>query len=327
MKKIVLLCLFAFLIAFTACQIPDSIQKPSATLKSFTVQSISLRDITFRFCYNIYNPYFVSLKLDGLDFIFYVEGKQLFATKTGKGLKIEARKNVENNFDVTLKYDDIIKIVSDYSKKEMLQCKVDVKILIPLPKIAGLPENLPFQYSVIKEIPALKPKVSLANFKIEKPSLSDISKALTEKKSSLNASTVQSMFAGLLSGKKVSEVISPSSIDIPIKLDFDIVLKNETAYKIAFSKLNYNFSIANSKLLNGVTKDIVTNNNECIIKVSNEFSSKNLLKGVLAVFNKKKGNFAFSGETSLKLPSSVKGDDLKLSFDEKGQFNIKWKMD
>lgn len=323
MKKIAILSLIIFSAALSAFSLPKSLPKPTADFKGFDIESISLRDINFLFDVEIKNPYPVGLKLDGVEFTFFVENNQFFKTTTSKGLKIAAKGKKINQFRVNVKYEDIIKIVKAYSKKDYLNCKIDMAILIPLPDISGLPENIRFDYSVNTQIPAIKPTISIANFKVKKPSTAEIAAELAKKKKEASAEKVAGMFADILSGKKADQIIDPSSLDLPITVDFDILLKNETAHKLAFNSINYDFLVNNEKLVKGTTKDIKMQGNTSIIKVSNKFSSKSLGKSMLGFFEKQKGDFAFTGSTFIKLPEKIKKDPLKLSFDEKGKFNAK----
>ncbi|HOU83829.1 MAG TPA: LEA type 2 family protein [Spirochaetota bacterium] len=323
MKKTAILSLIIFSAALSAFTIPKSLPKPTADFKGFDIESISLRDINFLFDVEIKNPYPVGLKLDGVEFTFFVENNQFFKTTTSKGLKISAKGKKLNQFRVNVKYEDIIKIVKAYSKKDYLNCKIDMAILIPLPDISGLPENIRFDYSVNTQIPAIKPTISIANFKVQKPSTAEIAAELAKKKKQASAEKVAGMFADILSGKKTDQVIDPASLDLPITVDFDILLKNETAHKLVFNSINYDFLVNNEKLVKGTTKDIKMQGNTSIIKVSNKFSSKSLGKSMLGFFEKQKGDFAFTGSTFINLPEKIKKDPLKLSFDEKGKFNAK----
>jgi LEA14-like dessication related protein len=325
MKK----ALFGALLFFTASpllaiSLPSMVPKPTAELKSFDIESISLRDINFIFNVEIYNPYIVELKLRDVIFTFFVEGNQFFKTSTGKGLSIKAKGRKINTFRVNVKYEDIIKIVKDYSRKDILNCRSDVKIVIPLPKIKPLPESIDFDYSVKMQLPAIKPKVSVARFRVTKPSIEDITAELKRQRKALSPDTVAGMFGDIFSGKKPASLpIDPASLDIPITVDFDIVLKNETAHRLSFSDLNYDFYIGKDKLVAGLTRSIAQRGDESVISVSNKFSSRSLSKSIMGFFNAGKGTFALKGRTMLKLPDSVKKDPLKLDFEEAGEFNAR----
>ena len=91
MKRfIALFMIIMFAMAASAFPKPFKPPKPGATIKKFDIDSISLRDITFLFDIEISNPYPLKLKLDSVDFTFYVEKNQFFKTRTSGGLQQSA---------------------------------------------------------------------------------------------------------------------------------------------------------------------------------------------------------------------------------------------
>ncbi|MBN1501288.1 MAG: LEA type 2 family protein [Spirochaetes bacterium] len=328
MKKHILIIILLFvsitpIFSLTIGKKEIKIPTPTAELKKVEIEKISLRDIDFIFYIEISNPYPIKLNLDDVMFTFFVEDKQFFKTNTRNGLGIKAKNKKITEFRVNIKYMDIINIVKDYSKKEYLDCRSDVRLVIPLPKMSGLPKNITFDFSAKNTLPAVKPKISIAQFKVQKPSLAQITDALNKQKKKANASDISDMFADILSGKPAKKIIDPASLDIPIKIDFDIVLQNETAHKLIFNNLNYDFFIGKDKLVTGLTKDIEQKNNASIITVSNTFSSKQLSKSVMSFFNKGSGDFMVKGNTKLELPKKISQSPLNLDFAEGGQFSIK----
>jgi hypothetical protein len=125
----------------------------------------------------------------------------------------------------------------------------------------------------------------------------------------------------MLAGKKADDLETLAEIDIPINVDFDIVMKNNSKAKLFFSDFNYNFFVENEKLLGGVTKDIENRDNKSILKISNKFSSKSLSKGIIKAFKSGRGAYALKGETFIKIPDQKK--PAKFVFDEKGSFDSK----
>ncbi|MFC1670155.1 LEA type 2 family protein [Spirochaetota bacterium] len=322
MKK--LISIFIMVMVISACQSLNLKQKPTAKIEKFDIESISLKDITLLFDISIKNPYPLGIKLDDIKLTFFIEKKQLFKTKTSKGLKIKSRGKKSSRFHVNLKYKDIMKIVKSYSKKDSLDCVVDVVIIIPLPKLPGLKKNISFNYKLKKKIPAFKPSIKIVNFKVKKPSLSNISKALKKtKKNLLNKKKIHNMFTDIFSGKKPKKIIKPSSIDVKLDVSFDIELKNNTKAKLLFKNLNYDFMVNSNKLVKGSTKDFKTSGNKSILRVNNSFSSKALGKAILKAFSSKKGSFKLQGHAMVKFPDIIKKEPLKLKFDEIGKLLIK----
>ncbi|HOK02440.1 MAG TPA: LEA type 2 family protein [Spirochaetota bacterium] len=333
MKKFIVITLLlsiVFLLTKTeAFELPDEIQglkipKPTAEIKNFDIESLSLRDITFLFDVEIYNPYPFKLKLSTVKTTFFIEGKQLFQTSTDK-LKIKAKGTEMTRLLLNLKYSDIINIIQDYQKKDSLKCLIDMTISIPLPaSVQKIAKEVTFNFKFNKEIPTIKPEINIANFNVIKPTTQEIEEAIKRSaRKNLNANAVADMFGAIIDGKNPAKVIDPADLDLKLKVNFDIVMKNKTKAELFFKDLNYNFNINASKLVDGYTKDIKNKQGEYTLSVNNEFSSKALGKSILKAFNDGKGEYSLTGFSMVKFPDKIKSEPLKLKFDEKGEFNLK----
>lgn len=312
-----------------ALELPDQIggfkiPKPTATIVNFDIDSISLTDITFLFDVEIYNPYPVKLKLSTVSSTFFVENKQFFKTSTDK-LKIKAKGKETTRLLVNIKYADMANIVKDYANKDSLLCVIDMVIVLPLPQsVHSVAKDVTFKFQMKKDVPTIKPEVNVANFKVIKPTKKEIEAALKKAaKQNLNADKITDMFGAILDGKNPIKEIDPSSLDLKLKVNFDIVLKNKTKAALLFNDLNYNFTVNSSKLVDGITKDIQNKNGEYVLSISNAFSSKALAGTILKAFNDGKGNYALSGYSMVKFPDKIKKTPLKLNFNENGAFNLK----
>jgi LEA14-like dessication related protein len=301
-------------------------KKPSAQLDNTDIESISLQNITLMFDVRINNPYPVSIKLDSVSSKFTIEGNQLFETATKDKLKIKANGSANNVFHVTLKYSDIINIVKDYSKKDNLNCVVSGDIILAVPNtgIPGIPSSYTFPYKVEKQIPAIKPKVSVKNFTIAKPNKTEITRAIKSSAKNLNFFDVIKVIDKLLVGNynEAFKVIKPEDLDLKFDINFDIELKNDTKSKISFDHLNYDFFLNNDKMVAGNTKDIKTIANTTILRVKNTVSLKTFSKSIVKALESKTGDFHFTGETAIKLPDVIKKEPLKLLFNEKGSLKV-----
>ncbi len=317
--------LSAFEIPGALKKIKNVIPKPTAELKKVSIKSISLRDIDLLFHVEIYNPYPVSLKLREVGYTFMVEGKQFLKTKTEKPLSIKAKKKAMNVFSVNLKYADIMNIVKDYKNREVLNCQSRVRLELWLPESVhkALGKSIAFNFKHDTTLPAVKPKINVVNFKVNMPSYSDILRQLKEKKKSVDAKSVAKMFSNILSGKSAKNIIDPTSIDVPIDVNFDIHLKNEARAKLLFNNLNYNFYVGSNKLVGGLTKKIVQKGDVSVISIGNRFSSKSLSKSIYELFKKGKGDFSVQGVTKLQLPVKYFKEPLDLKFTEGGNFSIR----
>jgi len=302
----------------------NEIPLPEAKIVNFDIHSLSLRDITLLFDVEIKNPYPVKLKLSNMKSVFFIDSKQLFETKTDK-LKIKAMGKETSRILVNLKFNDIINIVKNYGDREYLECVVDVTLTLPLPKsVHKFKKEITFNFKLKQNIPAIKPEINIARFTVIKPSKKEIEEALARaKKKNLNADTVTNMFGAILDGKNPSQVIDPSDLDLKLKVNFDVVMKNRTKTNLIFQDLNYNFTINNSRLVEGYTKEIKNKPGEYILSIANEFSSKALGKSIINAFTKGSGDYTLTGYSMVKLPDKIRKEPVKLNFNEKGVLEIK----
>jgi LEA14-like dessication related protein len=324
-----ILYVFLFFAETSAIEIPDkikgiSVPKPTAEIVNFDIDSISLYDITFLFDIAITNPYPVKLSLSKVKADFYVENKQFFKTETDK-LNIKAKGKEITRVFVNIKYADMAGIVKDYANKDMLECLIDVVIVLPLPKsVQSISKDVTFSFKLKKNVPTIKPEISIANFTVKEPSLDEIKAELKRKgKKNINADSVKNMLGALLDGKSPEKVIDPADLDLKIKVNFDINLKNKTKSSLVFKDLNYNFNVNAASLVSGQTKDIQNKPGEYILRVTNEFSSKALGTAIMKAFKDKKGNYTLNGYSMVKFPDEIRKDPVKLKFNENGLLNMK----
>jgi len=328
MKNFKILSAILFFILITSnCKsgiLSDKLPQPTAKIVNFDIDSITLTSITLLFDIEISNPYPVKLNLSTIESIFFVENKQFFKT-SANNLSIKAKGKEITKVLVNLKYLDIINIVKDYTNKDSLECVVDMLIVIPLPaSVSAIAKDLKFNFKLSKQIPAIKPEINIANFKVVKPTAKDIEEAIKKSANkNLNVNTITNMFGAIIDGKNPAKVIDPADLDLKLKVNFDIVLKNKAKADMLFQDLNYDFKINNSKLVDGYTKDIKNSQGQSILGITNEFSSKALGTAILKAFDDSKGDYSLTGYSMVKFPDKIKKTPIRLNFNELGKLSIK----
>lgn len=327
-KKSIFLIILILLFIHSCASLDPSLfkKRPEAEIESFDIESISLQDITFLFNVKIKNPYPISINLDKITSIFTINKNQLFETSTKDKLNIKANDSAMNSFTVKLKYQDIINIVKDYSEKDSLDCGIAGDIVLAIPKtgIPGIPESYTFPYKVKKAIPTIKPKISIKNFQIKKPSNDEIKKAVMNSAQDLDFLEVIKVVDKLLAGKydEALKILDPKKLDLKFDVNFDIHMQNDTKTKINFAYFNYDFFVNKDKLIKGKTTDIQIKGNLSILRIQNSISLKSFSKSLASALFNKKGDFHLQGETAIKLPDKIKKDPVKLIVNEKGNLTI-----
>jgi LEA14-like dessication related protein len=316
----------ALLLSASARLFAFSIPKPSAEVRSFQLEGISLRDVTFRFDLAVKNPYPVALSFDGMTLDFTVEGAKVFTAASQGGFSVKAKSEKTNSFTVTLAYEAIMKLVKDYVEKDWLDTVVNGTLIIPIPKIPmipGLPSDVRFDYRFEKKIPAIKPQVAILDFSVKPPTEAQIAAAAAKAGKEVNPGKALGVFKNVLAGKKPAEpIIDPADLDIPLTVAFTISIRNEAKGPLSFDKLGYELFVNGEKLVVGDSAKVVRDGDRTLITVDNVFSSKQLSKNIKAVFADRKGQFAVKGSASLKLPDAIRKEPVPLAFDESGMFKL-----
>jgi len=299
-------------------------KKPAARITGVDIESITLNDITFLFDVAIDNPYPITIRLAGVSFDFLVENDRVFSSKTSKEIRVERQSSSTTPLSVTITYKELARAVSNYTKREYIYCTIRGDILVKVPNlgIPDVPSSLKFPYSVKKKVPALKPKLALKNFKLHMPSMQEVLNSLAKQGSGVSPRQAYGMLDSLLSGKSSgSQGIDPSKLDIPIKMSFDIVMKNETRAKMNFTNCAYNFFMDGESLITGNTDKTYTSGSTSVIRVMNTFSSRKISSNIQQALKKNSADYKLKGQASMKLPASVKKTPLLMNFDETGGLN------
>ncbi len=324
MKRLsIVLIVFAFVLS-CATVAPYINQRPQASIERFDIAAISFKDIDLLFDIAITNPYPIAIKLDKIKARFDIEGKKFFETATVKGLNVKAMGKEHTQFTVNLEYSKIEGIVRDYMNKDSLRCDVVGEMSINLPKhnIPNVPRQLTFPFKLSRNIPAIKPTISIANFKVQAPSAADIERAIRDSgKKALSPEKIGGFFKSLAAGRP-AEAVDVSDLDLKINVTFDLNVKNRTKAKLQFNSLAYDFSMNDVNVFNGSTTETKMAGDTLVLKVANQMSSRSLGKGVMRFFRERTGNFRIKGETRVQMPESIRKEPLKLQFDERGGFNF-----
>ena len=325
-RLISLLLFFSFAVSLWAFNLPSppsNLPKPTAEVRRFELEAISLRDVTFLFDLAVKNPYPVNIGFDGMTLNFTVEGAKVFTAASQGGFSVPANSEKTNTFTVTLTYDSIIRVIKDYTQHDWLNTVIDGTLTIPLPKLPGLPGNITFTYSFAKKIPAIKPKVALVGFRVEPPTRDQVAEAIARSGRKTDPDKAQGVFRDILAGRELSEpIIDPADLDVPLTVSFTLEIRNEARGPLSFDKLGYDLSVNGQKLVTGESTNVVSEQGRDLITVSNTISSARLSREVRALFSQRKGTFTVAGSASIKLPDEIRKDPVPLSFNESGDFSL-----
>jgi LEA14-like dessication related protein len=328
MKRRLALALFLAVLSTPswAFDFPGSVAlpKPSADITRFQVEAISLRDVTFLFDLTVKNPYPLALSFSGMTLAFTVEGAKVFTAASQGGFSVPANGQKTSTFTVTLAYDAIIALIKDYTSRDWLTTVIDGTLVIPLPKMIGLPNDVTFTYRLTKKIPAIKPRVALLDFTVIPPSRQQVAEAIARAGAKADPVKTLGVFKDLLAGKKTAApVIDPADLDLPLTVGFTIEIRNDARGPLSFDSLGYELAVNGERLVVGESTKIVKEPGRDLVTVSSVFSSARLSREVRELFSARNGTFGVKGSASLKLPDEIRKEPIPLSFEEKGSFSLR----
>jgi LEA14-like dessication related protein len=321
MRRIVLAALLAAAsVSLWAFDLP----KPTAEIRRFQLQAITLRDVTFLFDLVVKNPYPVAISFEGMTLDFKVEGARVFTAASKGGFSVNANGEQSNTFTVTLAYDAIMAVVKEYVTRDWLTTVIDGTLVIPLPRMPGLPKDVTFTYSLSKKIPAIKPKLALLDFKVTPPTSKQVAEAVEKAGAKTDPARALGVFKDVLAGRKPAKpVIDPADLDVPLTVSFTLAIRNAAKAPLSFDAMHYELFVNGDSLVVGDATAVARKPDGDYVTVTNVFSSSRLSKSVKELFARKGGSFSVKGSASLKLPEEIRKDPLPLSFDEAGSFSLK----
>jgi hypothetical protein len=193
-----------------------------------------------------------------------------------------------------------------------------MEIAVPLPELPGLPPSLKFAYDLEKQIPAVKPRVSVANFSVKMPSSAEITAALKAAGKTAAQNAVSSALSSLLTGKApaAASPVGLTDLDLPLTVNFDIELANETAARLDFTALDYDFAVGGNRLVKGLADSVTRKGNASVVSVASRFSTKNLTAAVIDAFKAGAGDFSLTGGTDVQFPEVIRKTPVPLRFTE-----------
>ncbi len=196
-------------------------QLPTAKIKFHNIKEISLikRSITLQMSLDIYNPYPVEGTIQEVNADLFIQDKKLSEINIADP-KIKASDTVQNPFDAVIKLDDLYKIYKDIGKRKNVHILIKGAIKVEVPEYGSHSFN--FQHT--QELPAIKIKLKLSNFNIQR---TKISKLDYTNKGFIN---VGMPIIKKLEEKKLEGKVSQTA-------NFDLTVTNLTQADISFNNL------------------------------------------------------------------------------------------
>lgn len=143
-------------------------QRPRLSFKRADVANASLSGATVNLVYDVENPNPVGLNLAQVSYAFFVEGKQVVAGTPPDGMRLKANGGSELVFPASVKFADLVPVVSTFLTKDQAAYKAEGSVGIRTP-LGVL--SFPLSHQGSFPVPKL-PQVTLAPPRIRSLSFS-----------------------------------------------------------------------------------------------------------------------------------------------------------
>ena len=296
-------------------------KQPEIKVESFEITQMSFKDIVFTFDVIIDNPLPVGIKLGGIDIAVFVEKARILKSRTSQGFTIGAKAKRKNTFIARVEFAKIYQTVQNYRKKDFLDGDFNIDISIPLTKNAKKPLVIPIRLH--KQIPVIRPKFRIANFKIQPPTFKEFIKIVAKNlKNPPNPVQLEKEYNLVFKKGKWSKSKIIKKLGLKLKTSFDLLIINETPNKMKISQLDFNLKLAGTPFLTGTSGRPYEDEEAIVLPIVSVLKISDLSNAQLAALEKRKGDFEIQANGSIILPPSVSKKPVKLNIEKSGAFKF-----
>lgn len=299
-------------------------KSPGFALQGLEFLGVDLQKLSFRLLASLENPYPIGVPRAAADLGLGVEGAELFRIKNDISGGIDARATKDLQFDVELPYTGLINAYNRVPSKDILDLSLNGPVKLFLPEgaaVPGLPDHMTFDVQQSTEFPAVKPTVEVRNFTIERPTTSDLTSAVGPLLAGVASAYVDRLLSSTGSAPGSALASGLSGLDFNLRTSYEIVLKNEAAARLDFTKLNYTLFLENARLFNGLSSNIENTGSESVVKIDTALPIRSITTGLSRAIKARSAGFRLAGDAGFDIPAMPLKDLLDLDFNQAGRLN------
>jgi LEA14-like dessication related protein len=216
MKKLFSLLPLTVLVLLSCAELQQLVQAPTLRIDDVNLNGIDFEKLSLDFVIKVKNPNPFGVNLNGFDYLFTIEGKQLIGGQETRPIALSAQNESSVHFPLTIKFADIYQLVTENKNKDTLSYQFSGSVL-PSGILASF--RIPFNKS--GHLPNVRlPQLSLKNLKVDKLSLTGV-----DLKLNLNVKNPNSFSFNIgkldytldLAGKQFASGLTQKLADIPAK--------------------------------------------------------------------------------------------------------------
>ncbi|MBR0031877.1 MAG: LEA type 2 family protein [Treponema sp.] len=293
--------------------IASQLQTPTLAFKSLAITGLDMEGVSFKCNYDITNPYNVAVKLDSLAADISCNSSKVTSLTANEGISLAANGTKTNTFDFKLPYTSILNLAKSYtSSKEALPFSIAGKVGLDLSAVTSLTnKSLSLPFSKNFDVPVVKPSLSLSNPKLVLPTMSELVNSF--KNSGMTATKAAALAASIAGGKSIDSN-ALSGVDLPLKVNFDLNIKNEgsSAWNYILNAISLTSSDGNVVNLSATESKVSSANGT--LPVTATINTKTAAKFVTQIINKTGQNPKFSVDSGVSFPALGDSASIPLAY-------------
>lgn len=281
--------------------ITSQIQTPTLALKSLAITGLDMEGVSFKCNYDITNPYNVAVKLDSLAADISCNSSKVTSLTANEGISLAAKGTKTNTFDFKLPYTSILNLAKTYtSSKESLPFAIAGSVGLDLSAVTNLTnKSLSLPFSKNFNVPVVKPTISLANPKLVLPTMNELVNSL--KNSGMTATKAATLAASIIGGKSI-DANALSGVDLPLKVNFDLNVKNEGSSAWNYILNSIALTSSDGNVVNLAATENTVSSADGTLPVTATINTKTASKFVTQILNKTGSNPKFSIDSGVSFP-------------------------
>jgi LEA14-like dessication related protein len=169
-SRVFCIALMVFLSGCSALQKTLEVKKPTASVSSVSIESLSTESVTLLVDVNIANPNAFKLNTAGFDLDLLINKSKIASiAQPDASLSLPAKGSNKITLPVTLTFDQVLASVSGLGDKAEVDYGIEGKVAINLPVLGDI--DLPVDYAGVLPVPK-QPEVKFKNFNLDSIGLS-----------------------------------------------------------------------------------------------------------------------------------------------------------
>ena len=302
---------------FSCTTVNQIFGSPELSVKGISIKSIDFEGITFNMDYAITNPDPLGFSLKSMAADVAYENTVLTKLSAADGISVASMNTAQNSVAFKIPYTtvlDLAKSIKTGEKKTSLPFTVSGKAELDLSAISFLEnQSLTLPFSKNFDVPVFKPTISIANAKIQLPTLTDLQNAFTNKGMALTKAV--SVANAIISGGSVAESIF-DGIDLDMNLNFDLDVGSEGSAPWQYVLEKCALQTGTGTLVNLTPTGSNTITSSGKIPMTAKLNTLTAGKFIAQILNKSNSDLTFSLDSDLTftdLPEYAKGLPLSYS--------------